>query len=106
MGEIMNKHVIAFLSVFSLGLVLSVYYVFIPKNQNSTPVQGTITSEAELRKAYFDGLDKQRNEYHKNIIDDLNIKLTNCKESEKEKYINLIEVENSYISAESLDLCL
>lgn len=30
----MNKHLIAFLSVFSLGVVLSIYYAIIPMNNS------------------------------------------------------------------------
>lgn len=60
----MNKHAVAFVSVFSLTLVLSVYYIMIPKgganaievgktdNNNSTEV-------TNARSYYFESLIKK-----------------------------------------------
>lgn len=44
----MNKQVVSFLSLFSLVLVLSVYYVMVPASQGQQPVDGQISSSQDL----------------------------------------------------------
>lgn len=96
----MNKHVVAFLSVFTLGLVLSVYYVFIPKGgPSNSEVNGSVSS-VDYKKVYFQGLEKEREASHKKKIDGYNAKLINCSQEEKAQYISLIEQENSIFSDE------
>ena len=67
----MNKQVISFLSLFSLVLVLSVYYVVVPSNDNQT-VNGTINNNEELNindapSLFFQTLIENRNSRHEEV---------------------------------------
>jgi hypothetical protein len=67
----MNKQVISFLSLFSLVLVLSVYYVVVPSNENQT-VNGTINNNEELNvqdapSLFFQTLIENRNSRHEEV---------------------------------------
>ena len=67
----MNKQVISFLSLFSLVLVLSVYYVVVPCNNDQT-VNGSIDSNGELNindasSLFFQTLIENRNSRHEEV---------------------------------------
>lgn len=67
----MNKQVISFLSLFSLVLVLSVYYVVVPSKENQT-VNGTINNNEELNvqdapSLFFQTLIENRNSRHEEV---------------------------------------
>lgn len=67
----MNKQVISFLSLFSLVLVLSVYYVVVPSNNDQT-VNGSIDSNGELNindasSLFFQTLIENRNSRHEEV---------------------------------------
>ncbi len=69
----MNRQLVAFLSLFSLVLVLSVYYVMLPANGNSltdnnTPVNVVVKDATEL---YFETLELARDEAHQQYIDEM-----------------------------------
>lgn len=73
----MNKQVVSFLSLFSLVLVLSIYYVMIPVsgagNNNTQPVDGQIStsgSEATISEAsnlFFATLEENRKARHDEV---------------------------------------
>lgn len=99
----MNKHAVAFVSVFSLTLVLSVYYIMIPKggtnaievgktdNNNSTEV-------TNARSYYFESLIKERNDVYSENIEDLELKLVKASSNaEKEEILNeILYIKNNY----------
>lgn len=99
----MNKHAVAFVSVFSLTLVLSVYYIMIPKggvnaievgkteNNNSTEI-------TNARSYYFESLIKERNDSYNESIDNLELKLVKASTNlEKEEILNEISyIKNNY----------
>ena len=67
----MNKQVISYLSLFSLVLVLSVYYVVVPSNNDQT-VNGSIDSNGELNindasSLFFQTLIENRNSRHEEV---------------------------------------
>lgn len=69
----MNRQLVAFLSLFSLVLVLSVYYVMMPtvNNQltdNNEPVSLVSKDATTL---YFETLDLERDELHQSYIDEM-----------------------------------
>lgn len=69
----MNRQLVAFLSLFSLVLVLSVYYVMMPSNNNTIDntqeVSGILIKDN--RTLYFETLDLEREQSHKEYIDSM-----------------------------------
>ena len=69
----MNKQVVSFLSLFSLVLVLSIYYVMVPATTNLEHVGNNITennSEATISDAsnlFFTTLEENRKARHDEI---------------------------------------
>ena len=68
----MNKQLVSFLSLFSLVLVLSIYYVMLPfsgsnlgDNSNNLPVINEIEDATD---AYFVSLELQKSETYKELI--------------------------------------
>ena len=94
----MNKQLVAFLSLFSLVLVLSVYYVLIPsansneiiEPESNQPVSGTIM---DAESAYFESLDIQRESVFKQYYDEQNEILASSSYTNKEKEQALIMIE-------------
>lgn len=68
----MNRQVVAFLSLFSLVLVLSVYYVISPGQQEDSIVSTTPENVENVSQEtyYFSSLALARNERHQEIIDE------------------------------------
>ncbi len=97
----MNKHVVAFISVFTLGLVLSVYYAFIPKGGNDKPVNATVTTPVDPTKSYFNNLAKMREENHSKNIDTFEASLQDSSEQEKAVILQKIEEEQKVMELES-----
>ena len=69
----MNRQLIAFLSLFSLVLVLSVYYVMMPSTttqlkENSQSVNLNVKDATTL---YFESLDLERDNAHQEYIDEM-----------------------------------
>lgn len=99
----MNRHLIAFLSVFSLGLVLSIYYVLIPRDVPKE-VNNTFDSidVSESEDHYFASLKLQREEEHKDKIDSFQMIMvsTNASAEEKKSALEKIEAENRVYSLE------
>ena len=93
----MNRQLVAFLSLFSLALVLSVYYVLIPTaNIDNTipdsekPVNGVVL---DAESAYFESLNIERESVYKTYYDEQNAILASndFSNAEKEKALNMIE---------------
>jgi hypothetical protein len=97
-GYIMNRQLVAFLSLFSLTLVLSVYYVLIPtasnsnkiEQENSNPVNGVVL---DAESAYFESLDIQRESSYQDYINEQNSILASSDYSNLEKEQALINIE-------------
>ena len=93
----MNRQLIAFLSLFSLTLVLSVYYVLIPKvnvdNTISNPDQVVNGEILDAQAAYFENLSIERDSIYKGYYDQQNNILSSSSYSnlEKENALKLIE---------------
>ncbi len=68
----MKRQIIAFLSLFSLVLVLSIYYVVSPMQNESLPVSKDHVEVEELSKEnyYFSSYALAREEKHQEIIDE------------------------------------
>ena len=69
----MNRQLVAFLSLFSLVLVLSVYYVMMPSTttqlkENSQSVNLNVKDATTL---YFESLDLERDNVHQEYIDEM-----------------------------------
>ena len=94
----MNRQLVAFLSLFSLTLVLSVYYVLIPtannsnniENNNSNPVTGVVL---DAESAYFETLDIQRDSYYQDYYNEQNSILASSSYSNSEKEQALLNIE-------------
>lgn len=94
----MNRQLVAFLSLFSLVLVLSIYYVLIPtantqkpeNNENSQLVNGVVL---DAESAYFESLDIERESAYKNYYDEQNSILASSSYSNEEKEQALIMIE-------------
>lgn len=104
----MNKHLVAFISVFTLGLVLSVYYVMIPRGGPSQPVGGGVSSGvvSNGHELYFETLEMNREQEHKAVVaryQDIMVSKDATNE-EKRQALTAIEAENSLYALElSLD---
>lgn len=99
----MNRHLIAFLSVFSLGLVLSIYYVMIPREvpkEVNNSFDSIDVSESE--EHYFASLKLQREEEHRLNIDSFQTIMvsTTASADEKKEALQRIEAENKIYSTE------
>ena len=106
----MNKHLIAFLSVFSLGVVLSIYYAIIPMNNSENQEVAASVSPSSVSyspELYFSALISQRKENHDKIVSDYNEIIVSEAYSKEEKEVALssLEKENNtfdsfYVAAE------
>ena len=63
----MNRQLIAFLSMFSLVLVLSIYYVMLPNKVTSDPVVNLVSEGSD---PYFETILLEQEENHLNIIEE------------------------------------
>lgn len=85
----MNKQLVSFLSLFSLVLVLSIYYVMLPfsgsnlgDNNNNLPV---INEIEDTKDAYFVSLELQKSEAYQQLIDEQNDVLASSNATIEEK---------------------
>ena len=101
----MNKHLIAFLSVFSLGVVLSIYYAIIPMNNSENQEVAASVSPSSVSyspELYFSALISQRKENHDKIVSDYNEIIVSEAYSKEEKEVALssLEKENNTYALE------
>ena len=70
----MNRQLVAFLSLFSLVLVLSVYYVMMPSTttQLKENAQSVNLNVKDATTLYFESLDLERDNAHQEYIDERN----------------------------------
>ena len=92
----MNKQAITFLSLFTLILVLSVYYLVVPPIDQQTNVQTKQLSKIEV-------LQNQLNENHENTLAENNDVIASAKSSKKQiqEALTSIEKTNSDIETEN-----
>lgn len=95
----MNRQVVAFLSLFSLVLVLSIYYVMIPfanvNSNNSSLIStnvngGTIVNGTE---SYFASLELERDSNHQDIIKEQEAIIASSEYTNEEKQVALETIE-------------
>lgn len=105
----MNRHAVAFVSVFSLALVLSVYYLMIPKGGPTQGV-GNISSGGNVevegaRSYYFEALAREREESYASEVAKLESALVNAAtNSEKADILNDIQLlKDTYDSEKAAD---
>ena len=69
----MNRQLVAFLSLFSLVLVLSVYYVMMPSTttQLKENAQSVNLNVKDATTLYFESLDLERDNAHQEYIDEM-----------------------------------
>lgn len=69
----MNRQLVAFLSLFSLVLVLSVYYVMMPSTttQLKENAQNVNLNVKDATTLYFESLDLERDNVHQEYIDEM-----------------------------------
>ena len=92
----MNKQAITFLSLFTLILVLSVYYLVVPPIDQQANVQTKQLSKIEV-------LQNQLNENHENTLAENNDVIASAKSSKKQiqEALTSIEKTNSDIETEN-----
>ena len=103
----MNRQLVAFLSLFSLVLVLSVYYVLIPtvsnsqnENEVSKPVNGVVLNAEE---AYFETLNINRDAQYQEYYDQQNNILASSEYSNLEKEQALLTIEEYKMKEQELE---
>ena len=94
----MNRQLVAFLSLFSLTLVLSVYYVLIPTASNSNKIEGDSSNPVsgvvlDAESAYFESLDIQRDAIYNDYVNEQNAILASSDYSNSEKEQALLNIE-------------
>ena len=67
----MNRQLVAFLSLFSLVLVLSVYYVMLPSPSNQLSDNNSSIVYKDATTLYFETLDMEREEAHQEYLDQM-----------------------------------
>lgn len=65
----MNRQFVAFLSMFSLVLVLSIYYVMLPSKTKKPSADPVISNVEEGTDPYFDMMILEQETQHKEVID-------------------------------------
>ena len=103
----MNRQLVSFLSLFSLVLVLSVYYVLIPtvstspnENEVSKPVNGVVLNAEE---AYFETLNINRDAQYQEYYDQQNNILASSEYSNLEKEQALLTIEEYKMKEQELE---
>lgn len=93
----MNRQLVAFLSLFSLALVLSVYYVLIPtaKVENTIPNEEIVVNGVieNAESAYFESLKIRQDAYYLESYDQQNEVLASSSYSNLEKEEALKQIE-------------
>ena len=85
----MNKQAITFLSLFTLILVLSVYYLVVPPIDQQANVQTKQLSKIEV-------LQNQLNENHENTLAENNDVIASAKSSKKQ--IQILKLKIQYVN--------
>ena len=96
----MNKQLVSFLSLFSLVLVLSIYYVMLPfkgsndftGNNGDLPIINEIEDPSE---SYFASLEIQKSESYKELLDAQKDILASASATIEEKVNKLIQKANN-----------
>lgn len=106
----MNRQLVAFLSLFSLVLVLSVYYVMMPSKSNqlvdnSNPVSLVSKDATTL---YFEALDLERDEAHQAYINEMIAVYegTNNDYTLEEAYVNISNRNKLIAQEEKIEECV
>lgn len=106
----MNRQLVAFLSLFSLVLVLSVYYVMMPSKSNqlvdnSNPVSLVSKDATTL---YFEALDLERDEAHQTYINEMIAVYegTNNDYTLEEAYVNISNRNKLIAQEEKIEECV
>ena len=92
----MNKKVITFLSLFSLVLILSIYYVISPFGESNTPIDNNVNVNVNLNNeedAYFVSLEVAKEEDYDSYIEKMNAIIASSEYSNDEKKIALENIE-------------
>ena len=81
----MNKKVVTFLSLFSLVLILSIYYVISPFGETNPPDTNVNLVVEEENDAYFASLEVTKEENYQNYIEEMNAIIASSEHSNEEK---------------------
>ena len=90
----MNKKVVTFLSLFSLVLILSIYYVISPFGETNPPNTNVNLVVEEENDAYFASLEVTKEENYQNYIEEMNAIIASSEHSNEEKKEALENIEN------------
>lgn len=90
----MNKKVVTFLSLFSLVLILSIYYVISPFGETNPPDTNVNLVVEEENDAYFASLEVTKEENYQNYIEEMNAIIASSEYSNEEKKEALENIEN------------
>jgi hypothetical protein len=91
----MNRQIVAFLSLFSLVLVLSIYYVMLPFTTPKTPNDQNVNVDIEDScELYFASLQDQKDEVYVSFIDEKTIIIASATATNQEKAEALLAIEN------------
>jgi len=90
----MNKKVVTFLSLFSLVLILSIYYVISPFGETNPPDTNVNLVVEEENDAYFASLEVTKEENYQNYIEEMNAIIASSEHSNEEKKEALENIEN------------
>ena len=91
----MNKKVITFLSLFSLVLILSIYYVVSPFGSSSLP-NNELNVNVEVNEEvdeYFASLEVMKEDDYQSYIDEMNAIIASSEYSNEDKKIALENIE-------------
>lgn len=95
----MNKKVVTFLSLFSLVLILSIYYVISPFGENSNPNNDTNVNlnVNQEQDEYFASLEVSKEQDYQTYIDEMNaiIASSDCTNEQKKEALENIEKRKS-----------
>ena len=92
----MNKKVITFLSLFSLVLILSIYYVISPFGESNTPIDNNTNVNVNLNNEedeYFVSLEVAKEEDYDSYIEKMNAISASSEYSNDEKKEALENIE-------------
>ncbi|CDD91279.1 uncharacterized protein BN794_00326 [Coprobacillus sp. CAG:826] len=98
----MNRQFVAFLSMFSLVLVLSIYYVMLPSKTKKPSADPVISNVEEGTDPYFDMMILEQETQHKEVIDQQYDIIASSEYTNAEKAIalELIEKEEQTMKSE------
>lgn len=100
----MSRQLVAFLSLFSLVLVLSIYYITMPFTTSSPTKEVGNTIVESASNIYFDSIALEKEKEHNDKISEYETYLASSEVSgeEKEVYLSLINEEKKMMANEIL----